>query len=176
MARWVTREEYGSLFTFEHTAFRLEVQPFYTVDYELESVAAFVAGQPVPPTEVPELAQWFDYLREQTDAGRTIERVRVQPDPPTDYQRWERYVGRWNAGAGERIGYITPERAAAAGIPIEHDWWLFDSKRILRMEFDEDLVLTGGYLITRPSEVAKFCAWRDLAVHNSAPIDGAATT
>ena len=176
MGRWVTRDEYGDLFAFEQTAFRLEVQPYYNVPYERESVESFLAGQPVPPSEVPELAQWFSYVQEQTEAGRIIERVRVQPDPPTDYQRWERWVGHWNAGVGERIGYITPERASMAGIPIDRDWWLFDSSRVLMMEFDDDLLLSGGYLLTKPDEVAKFCAWRDLAVHNSAPDSGAATT
>lgn len=176
MRRRVTREEYGDHFAFEHTAFRLEVQPSYDVPYERESVASYLAGQPFPPTEVPELEQWFTYVRQQTTAGRTVERVRVQPDPPTDYQRWERWVGHWNVGAGERIGYITPGLAAEVGVPIDDDWWLFDSSRVLTMEFDDGMLLTGGYLISDPSEVARFCAWRDLAVRNSAPANGAATT
>lgn len=177
MGQRLTVQEFGTLFyELEHTAFRLEIQPFYNVPEEQEPVRLFLAGQPLQPPDDPGYVGWLDYLRERTAAGCRIERVRVQPDPPTDYQRWERWAGRWNVSAGETIRYMTPQDAERVGLPLRYDWWLFDSCRLFIMEFSPDRTLLGGELITDPAIVIQHCAWRDLAVHYSTPDAGVQAT
>jgi hypothetical protein len=165
----LTGEEFGELLrTFERTAFRLELQPAYNEPVERETVARFLAGDPEPPTAVPGLAPWFDQVARLTAEGRRIERVRVHEDPPTPYQRWERWVGQWNIRAGEVIRYLTRAEAHEIGLlPAAGnvDWWLLDSSRVILMRFDDEQHLVESELLDDPVVVAQACAWRDLAVH-----------
>lgn len=161
--------EFGEqLRTFEHTAFRLELQPSYLVPEEVELFAAFLRGEPAPPTTV--YKDWYDQIAEHVRQGKRIERVRVQDDPPTDYQRFERWLDTWNRQAGERMRYITRQQAHDIGLLPEagrHDWWLLDSSRLIRMHFDSSGRPEIHELIEDPAVVIQACKWRDLAVHHS---------
>src|SRR3954471_17766127 len=97
----------STLHAFDHTAFRLELQRSYAEPEEDDLYAAFLRGDPPEPVTVPELAEWYAQVRRHVGAGKVIERVRVQEEPPTDYQRFERWLDRWNEAAGERIRYLT---------------------------------------------------------------------
>ena len=157
--------------TFEHTAFRLELQPAYREEDESDAVPRFLAGTPDPPTESPGLRAWFAQVAEQTRQGKRIARVRVHEDPPTDYQRWERWIDPWNLEAGEAIRYLTRQRAHEIGLlPAagDQDWWLLDSRRLIVMRFDDIGNRVHDELVTDPAIVVQACAWRDLAVHHGA--------
>ena len=169
----LTEDEFAeALHSFEHTAFRLELQPAYAEPSERDTLVKFAAGEPEPPTEVPILRQWYARVRAHTQQGKSVDRVRVHEDPPTGYQRWERWIGAWNADAGETIRYMTRQKALeicllpAAG---ECDWWLLDSNRLIVMYFDDAGFRYRNTLVTDPAAVSQACAWRDLAVRNSAP-------
>lgn len=167
----ITDTEFGELLrTFERTAFRLELQPTYMETDELDTVARFAAGQPQPPTEVPYLKAWFDQVRRLTGEGKTIDRVRVHEDPPTSYQRWERWIGSWNTAAGETIRYMTRAHAHEIGLlPAAGttDWWLLDNERLIVMTFDDDGRRIHNAFITGPTTIAQAGTWRDLAVRYS---------
>ncbi|GIG62331.1 hypothetical protein Lfu02_67030 [Longispora fulva] len=154
---------------FQHTAFRLEVQPVYLVDSEQALVARFLGGDLTPPWDTQADKTWFDEIRRVTGEGRRIERVRVQPDPPTDYLRWERWAGQWNIEAGETLNYMTPAKARKIGLPIDYDWWLFDSAVLAKMNFNSDGRLLDIENITDAETVLRHCQWRDLAVHYGVP-------
>lgn len=162
-------EFWDNLHQFQHSAFRLELQPDYREVGEIDLADVWLAGEHVDPETDPGLAEWFRRVREHTTAGRTVSRVRVHEDPPTDYQRWERWLGRWNAAAGERIGYLTRADAYRIGLlPAagNEDWWLYDDARLLVMRF------AGGRrveneIITDHAIVRRACEWRDLAVRHS---------
>ncbi len=127
----LTDDEFADAFrTFATTAFRLELQPAYAEPVEQETVAKFLAGQPERPSDVPGIREWLEQVSQMAREGRRIERVRVHEDPPTDYQRWERWAGQWNVDAGEMIHYLTRRQAEDAGLlPAVggDDWWLLDS-------------------------------------------------
>lgn len=170
-----TDDEVGRLFDTFGTAFRLEQQRQYTMPDEAETFALWKAGQRVPLPQVPGLQEWYDQIREWVAAGRTISRVRIQDTPATSYQQWERWGGRWNAEAGEQIQYMTRVHATDVGLlpaAAGDDWWLFDDSAVLVMQFDEEGHLGDRVIITDPNEVATYRAWRDLAVHHSAPDEG----
>jgi hypothetical protein len=162
----------AALATFEHTAFRLELQPAYQEPSERDTVRRFVSGQPQPPTEVDGLRAWFDQVSDQTRRGRRIERVRVHDEPPTDYQRWERWIGRWNVAAGEEIRYLARGRAHIIGLlPAAGvlDWWLVDDARLIVMRFDQIGQRVETWLDDDPDTVNQARTWWDLAVRYSAP-------
>jgi hypothetical protein len=169
----ISNTEFGDyLSQVRHTAFRLELQPAYSEPSEQATVARFLSGDPQPPTEVEGLRQWFAQVAAQTAEGVRISRVRVHDDPPTDYQRWERWIGAWNVSAGEDIQYLTRSRAHEIGLlPAagNQDWWLLDSQQLLVMTFDAQGHRVQNELITEDHRVVQACGWRDLAVHHSAP-------
>lgn len=159
---------------FEHTAFRLELQPAYNVPSEADTVARFLAGDPQPPTEEPALAAWLHQVASQVAERKRIERVRVHGNPPTPYQRWLRWIEPWNTDAGEVIRYLTRQRAQEIGLLPDvgtDDWWLFDSCSLMIMRYDADGRRVETELVTSPERVVRACAWRDLALHHSAPSD-----
>jgi hypothetical protein len=170
MTRTLTPEDFNVLFgQFRHYAFRLEVQPTYKADYEQEALNDFLRGEPRPAPEYDYYAPWLASVREVTAEGRRIERVRVLQEPPTDYQRFELWMARYNIAAGELLRCMTVKQAGAAGVPTTSDWWLFDSTTLAVMRFSADGVPQGGRIITDPTTVSRYNSWRDLAVAHSTP-------
>lgn len=174
-AQPITDTEFGeAIHQFEHTAFRLELQDSYLETEEAGIFEAWRRGEPYPPTRVPELSEWYQRVAAHVRQGKRIERVRVQQNPPTDYQCFERWLDRWNLEAGEKMRYLTHERAHEIGLlPAagRTDWWLLDSVRLVAMHFDDDGRRIRNELITDPATVLQACAWRDLAVHHSVRAD-----
>lgn len=164
--------EFGQeLHRFTRSAFRLELQDSYAVAEEDELFAAYMGGERPTPADVsPDFAEWYRLIREHTQHGRPVERVRVQQDPPTDYQRFERWLDQWNTEAGETMRYLTRERAHEIGLlPAAGtaDWWLLDEERLIVMRFDEEGHPIRYELTTDPTNVDLARGWRNLAVRHS---------
>ncbi|MEU4236812.1 DUF6879 family protein [Actinoplanes sp. NPDC026619] len=152
---------------YQQTAYRFEVQPFYTVDGEQESFQRFLEGRPVSPLDVEEDRAWLERVRRQTAEGRRMARVRVHKDPPTDYQRWMRWRGDFNTAAGEAIHYLTVERATEAGLLSAvaiRDWWFFDDSRLMVLTHDPGGRRIHTELITDETELDRARALWDLAL------------
>lgn len=162
-------EFYRRLFAFQRSAFRLEAQRKYHEPEEHEAVVNFAAGKPEDPTKLPSLKLWFDRIRALTDQGRTTLRVRIHDEPPTDSQRWERWIDPWNRAAGEEIRYLTRRQADQIGLLAEVgdiDFWLLDERHLIIMRFDDEGNRISNELTADPERIARACAWRDLAVRN----------
>ena len=102
MATPISGDEFGELLrTFQRSAFRLEVQPFYAIGEEQPEFERFLAGSPRPPTEISWWNAWLGQVAGLTRQGKTVTRVRVLDEPPTDYQRWMLWADPWYAEAGE---------------------------------------------------------------------------
>jgi hypothetical protein len=169
MGERLTADDFNDLFRyFRDEAFRLEVQPVYDVDAERRSVQEFLRGEPRPATEYPFYATWLDRIRAATARGGRVVRVRVLEEPPTEYQQWEVWMGRYNVEAGETIRYLPRSKAIDVGVPTMDDWWLFDSQSVALMRFSPTGVPLGGEIITAAPVVVRHCAWRDLAILHSA--------
>lgn len=170
MGEQLTAEDFNHLFRyFADSAVRLEVQPVYTVADERETVAEYLAGEPRPVTEFPFYKTWLDRIRQVTSQGRQVERVRVVDLPPTDYQLWEAWAGQYNTAAGERIAYLPRTRAVEIGLPVDDDWWMFDSEKVAIMRFGSDGEPHGGEIVSDPQVVARHLAWWELAVKHADP-------
>ncbi|MFR9726052.1 DUF6879 family protein [Streptomyces sp. MS19] len=136
----LTGDEFGRLFhSFEHTAFRLETRERYDVDHENDSLRKFLAKE---RDELPWMRDWLTMIRDATAQGRRFHRVRVVSLPLSDYSRFGVWCAQFTNGAGEDIRYLTRDRATAAGLPL-HDYWLFDSHRLVRMHFDDSDAFLG---------------------------------
>lgn len=168
MGRFLVGDEWvEALWDYERTAFHLELQPAYTVGEE-PLVQRFLAGD----LTQPDWSGWWDKVRAATAEGKHIRRVRVFEDPPTDYQRWLRWVSQWNTEAGEEIRYMTRGAARECGLlPAagKDDWWLFDSSWLLVMRFNDAGRYLSSEVVTDPDRVEQARQWWDLAVHHSTP-------
>lgn len=148
-------------------AFRVEGEPSYlTSPAEAEALAGFVAGNPQPPSVFPVWQSWLDQVRVWISQGKTVARVRVIDDPPTDYQRWSLWCARWHCDAGEDIRYLSRETASGLGIP-RGDWQMFDHNRVVLMAFTDTGKPSGKTLVTEPAVILKYRSWRSLALRHA---------
>nr|WP_203236558.1 DUF6879 family protein [Nocardia panacis] len=137
----------------------------------MESFKKFLAGE---PDDLPWAQEWFSMVREATSNGLRYERVRVVDTPLSDYNRWGLAVARHNIAAGEDIRYLVREGAQDAGLP-HRDYWLFDSRKLVIMNYDEEDRFAGGDIIDDNSEIVQHNYWRDVAWHYALRRDSFAT-
>jgi len=149
----------------------LEARDRYDASYENESLRRFLAGE---PDDLPWMQSWLLMLREATADGRRFARVRVVTLPLTDYSRFGVWCAQVTNGAGEDIRYLPRDRAEAVELP-DHDYWLFDSRLLVRMHFDSDVAFLGGEVIEDSNEIVKHNYWRDAAWHYAMRRDDFAT-
>jgi hypothetical protein len=149
----------------------LEARDTYDVTYEKESLRRFLAGE---PDDLPWMQSWLDMLREATAQGRRFARVRVVSMPLTNYSRFGVWCAQFTNAAGEDIRYLRRDQADAENLP-RHDYWLFDSRKLVRMHFDDSNVFLGGEIIDEPAVIVEHNYWRDAGWHHAARRDDFAT-
>jgi hypothetical protein len=115
---------------------------------------------------------WLTMIRQATAVGRRFARVRVVSLPLTDYSRFGLYCSGYTTAAGEDIRYL--RRDDAADLP-DYDYWLFDSRLLVRMRFAEDETFLGGEVIEDAGEIVRHNYWRDVAWHRARRRDDFAT-
>jgi uncharacterized protein DUF6879 len=170
VAQPISQDEFNDLLrTFSRSAFRLETRERYALGYERVDFQRFLDGRPTPPPLVGWWQPWLDQIARFAREGKTIARVRVLAEPPTDYQRWEVWAAPWHAQAGENIRYMPRSIAKRIGLPLDHDWWLLDDERLIVMRYTNADEVASKELITDPGSVAPYLKWRDLAVRNATP-------
>jgi hypothetical protein len=178
VGRTLTEEEFSAqLSSVKRSALRLELQRWYLEPAEQPAVERFLEGSPQPPAELSIFADWVALVSRLTADGVTIARVRVQEEPPTPYQRWERWVGAWSVAAGEEISYLTRPRAEEVGLLADagtDDWWLLDEDRLILMHFDREGRRVRTELTTDRDQLERAVrCWR-LARSHASPLDRAA--
>lgn len=149
----------------------MEARDRYDVSYENESLCKFLAGE---ADDLLWMQSWLDMIREATAAGRRLTRVRLVSMPLTDYSRFGVWCAQFTNGAGEDIRYLERGISEANGLP-DHDYWLFDSRKLVRMHFDETDKFLGGKIIENAAEIVKHNYWRDAAWHHAVRRDDFAT-
>jgi hypothetical protein len=168
MVSRITQDEFNRLLaTFGRSAFRLETRAGYVLGYERADLDLFLAGSPVPPPELDWWRPWLEQIARLTREGKSVCRIRVLAEPPSDYQRWELWAAPWHARAGEQISYMPRSRAEQIGLPLDHDWWLLDDERLIITRYTSAGEIDYKELDTTPGIVARYREWRDLAVRNA---------
>lgn len=161
--------EFDRLFTqFEHTAWRLESRRRYASDELTQTYAQFTRGEPVQWNGVD--AQWCAERLEQTALGKRFERVRIVDNPPTVGQLYLLDNARRNSGVGENIRCLWRSDGERLRLPAQ-DFWLFDSRLVALLNFDDHDNLTDVELITEPAAVNRYAQARDAAMHHAVPYE-----
>ncbi len=115
MPERVDRATFRRLFeTFEHTAWRLETRRGYASDRQDPDFQAFLANgsSPCDPDE-----PWFVTIKAQTDAGKTVGRVRVADAPPTTEQLFLLDYARHNAPSARTSGICGARTPSVSACP-----------------------------------------------------------
>lgn len=133
----------------------------YNSPREAEPFRRFLAGE---PDDLAWFQNWRDMVRAAVSVGRRFSRVRVVSVPLTDYSRFGYAISQHNNAAGEDIRYLSRDRARAAGLP-NHDYWLFDSRKLVVMNFGEDDRFLSAEIVTTPAAIIEHNYWRDVAGH-----------
>ncbi|MER7927047.1 DUF6879 family protein [Streptomyces sp. NPDC096057] len=164
--RTIDLDEFGKLFrTFEHTAWRLETRRGYASDREDETYSEFVETGRITLDYDDD---WSRNIRRQVLAGKTIGRVRIVDEPPTEGQLFLLADSPRNTAAGEDIRCLPRSEADARLLPAE-DFWIFDSRMVARLNFDDQDVFHDVEITTEPAEVLRYCQLRDVATHDAIP-------
>jgi len=148
------------LHSFEHTAFRLEVRDRYDAPNEREPLRRFLAGDP----DLAWFQNWLNTIRAATAEGRRFMRVRVVSLSLTDYSRFGLWCSQHTNAAGEEIRYL--RRDQAEGLP-DYDYWLFDSRKLALMHYDDADRFLGAEIVEEPATVVQHGYWRDAAWHRA---------
>ncbi|MBW5250287.1 hypothetical protein P8A21_13470 [Streptomyces poriferorum] len=148
---------------FKHTAWRLETRRGYGSDRNSAKWQRWLAGQDVAAEPFDE---WRRNVQAATEEGRRFERVRLVDDPPTEGQRFLLATAPSNVAAGEDIRNLQRADAVRLGLP-DWDFWLFDSRVLVRFVFDEDDTTVGVVISEDPTEVLAACQARDKAWHHA---------
>lgn len=150
---------------FQHSAFRLETRRGYATDRAGARFQAFLRGiHPAPEPDHP----WNVNVREKAEQGARFSRVRLVDEPPTDGQRFLMAAAAGNVAAGEDIRVLTRAEAKRLGLP-DWDFWLFDSRTLVRMHIDDTDTTIGVEVITDPAAVLAACRARDTAQAAASP-------
>ncbi|MFG3085143.1 DUF6879 family protein [Streptomyces parvulus] len=159
-------DEFGRLFeTFEHTAWRLETRRGYASDREDPTYREFVDTGRITLDYDDD---WCRNIRAQVAAGKTIGRVRILDEPPTEGQLFLLADSPRTTSAGEDIRCL-PRSEAEARLLGDEDFWVFDSRLVARLRFDDADVFHDVEVITHPAEVLRYCQLRDAAMHGARP-------
>lgn len=156
--------EVAHVFTdFEHTAWRLETRRGYATDRNSEPWARWQAGEDVA-NDPPDA--WRRNVLEQTARGKTFGRVRIVDEPLTEGERFLLARAPSNVAAGDEVRYLLRADAARLGLP-DFDFWLIDSRTLLRFVFDDADTTLGVTVTQEPAEVLAACQARDAAWHHA---------
>jgi hypothetical protein len=109
---------------------------------------------------------WHSLIRQATSEGRRFARVRVVSMPLSDYSRFGLWAAQFTGDAGEDIRYLPRDVAEQLALP-NHDYWLFDSRRLVVMHFGDQDKFQGGEVIQDPAVIVEHNYWRDVAQHHA---------
>ncbi|MFF5668913.1 DUF6879 family protein [Streptomyces hygroscopicus] len=166
--RIIDLDDFGKLFeNFEHTAWRLETRRRFASDESAPGYQEFVETGEAP---LELYHPFFATVREQTQQGKRIERVRIVDNPPTIGQRYLLYSAKRNCAVGEDIRNLWRADADRLRLPAE-DFWVFDSRLVALLNFDDDDNLLNVEVITEPVAVNRYLQVRDAAWHYAVRYD-----
>jgi hypothetical protein len=140
----------------ERSAFHLETRDSYDVADENPQLARFLEGH--RDDDYAWFQPWLTLMREATNRGVKVSRVRVVTTPLPDYHRWLLSITPESSRAGEDIRYVP--RDSAGELPAD-DWWLYDDSMVAFNVVDRNGAGAGVATTDDPHIVAYCRSVRD---------------
>ena len=147
------------------------MRDIYATDIERSRFQTWLRGEPLDPdSEAEWWRPWFELMRANSAAGKTLRRLRIVSEPVTDYIRFE-WLDAFNlVKAGEDVRWLPRRRASTLLLP-GNDFWLFDGETVAFTHFDGDGRVLG-HEMTTDAQVVRTCkaafeaAWAVAIPHN----------
>lgn len=134
----ISLADFGRLFSeVQRSAFRLELLQQFIVEDEVDPFNKFKQGQKSPPPGFNK--PWTDLISSYARKGISFTRVRYVTRPLTLYTQFEfAWAYLVNMDAGEQIKVVAGDGLPQfeSPVPILKDFWMFDEKRLILMEYD----------------------------------------
>jgi hypothetical protein len=159
------------LSTFRHEAVHLEMRDIYATNIEKDRFATWLRGEPLDPdAEAQWWRPWFELMKRNSDAGKTLRRLRIVSEPVTDYIRFEWLDAAQLVAAGEDVRWL-PRRKASTLLLPGNDFWMFDRETVAFTHFSGDGHVLGHEVTTDPAIVSACAsafeqAWKLAIPHN----------
>lgn len=145
------------------SVFRLETLDAYAVPAESSEFRSYLQGGP------PDRAAWqpwLDYLRTEGSRGVWRHKVHVLTTPLSDYLRyeceWGYAVTTTETPEEVRILDLAERPHEQELAVVDHDFWLVDGERVVRMHYADDATFLGAELLG-PEATPRYRAARDAA-------------
>jgi hypothetical protein len=165
----LTPEEFGAVFDslFLRSAFRLELLDRYAAENEAEPLRRFRAGEPQDPSW---RESWSRYVRGALREGKRMARVHAVREPLSEYLEFEITCGYpASTAAGEDVRIL--RRGSWPHLPLpDHDFWLFDDRDAVVMDYDANGDFLGAEVISDPKMIGRYRQARDRLVRHSVPL------
>jgi hypothetical protein len=139
--------------TCRHSARRLETLQDYDVSGDEDRMAAFLAGEPLPPPGPGKLAD-LELIASLRQRGVHVGRVHVITRPLSDYVRYELAVYAENAAAGEDVRIADGTAHPALG-KLAQDFAVFDSETVILFDYDGNGRVRGYRIADDPVTVRR---------------------
>lgn len=127
---------------------------------EARRFAKWLKGE---PDDFAWLQPWQARIRNTTQAGKTVRRVRVISEPISNYIKWEHSNTVLNLEVGEEIRWL-PRHLLPGEIVFPangNDWRIFDDRLVAVGHFRDDGSVRGHEIITDRAVVADCIRVRD---------------
>ena len=118
--------------SFKKNAFRVETLQRYDVSEEQDAYNYFLWNWKLPEWICDD---WCNIIKQAKARWATMQRVHLIQFPISQYLSFELEEYKNNIKAWEEIFYIPFEKCP---INIESDYWIFDDKIVLKMNYDND--------------------------------------
>ncbi|MDO8508635.1 MAG: hypothetical protein Q7S27_03035 [Nanoarchaeota archaeon] len=119
---------------FKKYAFRLEVLQSYSLEEEKDPFEKFLKEEKVTKEDNED---WLEFIQKAKSRGAIVQRVRVVSFPLSDYMRFQMENFRLYMAEGEEIYTIAYRKFLKNKPKIKKDFWLFDDKAVLVMNYDK---------------------------------------
>jgi hypothetical protein len=153
---------------FSSSAWRLEAQPFYQPD--ADEFGRYQRGLPPTAEQQGRRRQWIEGVAAAVADRRVIGRVLLVTLPLSPYWRWRLETARAHVVVGERI-HVADRGRHPALVSLRDDFWLFDERWAVLLDYQLDGTYRGGRDIADPAAMARCERQRGLAMAASVPLE-----
>jgi hypothetical protein len=159
------------LTTFTYEAVHVEMRDVYATDVEKDRFATWRRGEPLDPASEAEWwSPWFELMRRNNEAGKTLKRLRIVSEPVSEYIRFEWLDAAQLVASGEDVRWL-PRRNTSTLLLPGNDFWMFDRQTVAFTHFSGDGHVLDHEVTTDASTVQKCvtafeAAWMIAIPHN----------
>lgn len=142
------------IWDFQKSSVRVEAFDNYAAPSDDVMYAAFLAGK-APPAPDKGWVDYYTQLKNMVDSGKEFVRIHTVPKILTPYLRYEIEwaYSMYNVPSGERVLITTrSSNPEVARIPLQ-DFYLLDQRRVVRLNFDNQMNFQGADLTSDPRVV-----------------------